>query len=105
MIARHLATRGLLEPFAQQVRLVRGCFGSYELIDFLGPLVGYAISGGRTLTNFFEREQHNFSLHVPYPLCSFFLCSSCEQQSYRKQSSFSILLFVPLFTLRQVGIL
>ncbi len=55
MIARHLATKGLLEAFAQQVRLVRGRFGSYEPIDFLGPLVGYAISGERTLADFFER--------------------------------------------------
>src|SRR5205823_939670 len=55
MIARHLATKGLLEAFAQQVRLVRGRFGSYEPIDFLGPLLGYAISGERTLADFFER--------------------------------------------------
>ena len=55
MIAGHLATKGLLEAFAQQVRLVRGRFGSYEPIDFLGPLVGYAISGERTLADFFER--------------------------------------------------
>jgi hypothetical protein len=37
------------------VRLVRGRFGSYEPIDFLGPLMGYAISGERTLADFFER--------------------------------------------------
>jgi hypothetical protein len=55
MIARHLATKGLLEAFVQQVRLVRGRFGSYEPTDFLGPLVGYAISGERTLADFFER--------------------------------------------------
>jgi hypothetical protein len=55
MIARHLATKGLLEAVAQQVRLVRGRFGSYEPIDFLGPLVGYAISGERRLPDFFER--------------------------------------------------
>ncbi|HEY6540627.1 MAG TPA: hypothetical protein VIZ18_06805 [Ktedonobacteraceae bacterium] len=55
IMARHLATKGLLEAFAQQVRLVRGRFGSYEVIDFLGPLVGYAISGERRLPDFFER--------------------------------------------------
>jgi hypothetical protein len=55
IVAHHLATTGLLEAFAQQVRLVRGRFGSYEPIDFLGPLVGYAISGERTLADFFER--------------------------------------------------
>src|ERR1700682_592399 len=55
MMARHLEAKGLLEAFAQQVRLLRGRFGSYEPIDFLGPLVGYAVSGERTLANFFER--------------------------------------------------
>jgi len=55
MIAHHLATQGLLEAFTQQVRLVRGRFGSYEPIDFLGLLIGYAISGERTLADFFER--------------------------------------------------
>jgi hypothetical protein len=37
------------------VRLVRGRFGSYEPIDFLALLVGYALSGERTLFDFFER--------------------------------------------------
>jgi hypothetical protein len=57
MIARHLATKGLIEAFAQQVRLVRGRFGSYEPIDFLALLIGYAISGERTLADFFERVE------------------------------------------------
>jgi len=57
MLARHLATKGLLEAFAQQVRLVRGRFGCYEPIDFLGLLFGYAISGERTLSDFFERVE------------------------------------------------
>ena len=55
IIAHHLATKGLLEAFAQQVHLVRGRFGSYEPIDFLALLIGYAISGERTLADFFER--------------------------------------------------
>jgi hypothetical protein len=54
IIARHLATKGLLEAFGHQVRLVRGHFGSYDPIDFLALLVGYAISGERTLADFFE---------------------------------------------------
>jgi len=57
MIARHLATEGVLVAFAQQVRMVRGRFGSYEPIDFLALLIGYAISGERTLTDFFERVE------------------------------------------------
>ncbi len=47
--------KGLLEAFAQQVRLVRGRFGTDEPIDFLGLLIGSALSGERTLADFFER--------------------------------------------------
>ena len=54
IVARHLATTGLLEAFADQVRLRRGRFGTYEAIDFLARLLGYAISGERTLSDFFE---------------------------------------------------
>ena len=53
ILARHLATTGLLEAFADRVRLRRGRFGTYESIDFLALLVGYAISGERTLSDFF----------------------------------------------------
>jgi len=35
--------------------LVRGRFGDYEPIDLLALLLGYAISGERTLADFFER--------------------------------------------------
>src|SRR5512135_398691 len=55
IIVQYLTTKGLLEAFAHQVRLVRGRFGTYEPIDFLALLVGYAISGERTLADFFER--------------------------------------------------
>ena len=55
IMVQHLASKGLLEAFAQQVRLVRGRFGNYEVIDFLALLIGYAISGERTLADFFER--------------------------------------------------
>jgi hypothetical protein len=55
IIVQHLATQGLLDAFAQQLRLVRGRFGTYEPLDFLALLLGYAISGERTLADFFER--------------------------------------------------
>ena len=55
ILSRHLATKGLLEALTQQVRLVRGHFGHYEPLDFLALLIGYAISGERTLADFFER--------------------------------------------------
>jgi hypothetical protein len=44
ILTQHLATTKLLEAFAQQIRLVRGRFGSYESSDFLAlqlePLSG-----------------------------------------------------------------
>jgi hypothetical protein len=55
IVARHLAKNEVLDAFARQVHLVRGRFGSYEPIDFLALLIGYAISGERTLVDFFER--------------------------------------------------
>ncbi|HEY6409007.1 MAG TPA: hypothetical protein VIY29_16220 [Ktedonobacteraceae bacterium] len=55
LLAQHLATKGLLEAFTHQMRLVRGHFGHYETLDFLVLLIGYAISGARTLADFFER--------------------------------------------------
>src|SRR6266567_705507 len=57
ILTRHLAATGLLEAFVKQVRLIRGCFGTYEPIDFLALLLGYAISGERTLADFFERVE------------------------------------------------
>ena len=57
IVVQHLATRGLLDAFAHQIRLVRGRFGCYEPIDFLALLIGYAISGERTLADFFERVE------------------------------------------------
>jgi hypothetical protein len=54
IIAQYLARKGRLEAFAHEVRLVRGRFGTYEPIDFLALLLGYAISGERTLADFFE---------------------------------------------------
>ena len=57
-MAGYLQKQGLLEAFAQQVRLVRGRFGTYEPIDFLALLIGYAISGERRLPDFFERVAH-----------------------------------------------
>src|SRR5438067_3583529 len=55
IIVQYLATKELLDVFAHQVRLVRGRFGTYEPIDFLALLVGYAISGERALADFFAR--------------------------------------------------
>lgn len=55
IIDQYLARKELLDAFAHEVRLVRGRFGTYEPIDFLALLLGYAISGEQTLADFFER--------------------------------------------------
>jgi hypothetical protein len=55
ILSQHLTTKELLEAFARQVRLARGRFGSYEPLDFVALLIGYAISGERTLADFFDR--------------------------------------------------
>ena len=55
IIAQHLATKGVLDAFVHEIPLVRGRFGRYELLDYVALLLGYAISGERTLADFFER--------------------------------------------------
>lgn len=55
ILSQHLATKGILEAFTHQVRLVHGRFGHYETLDFLALLIGYAVSGERTLADFFHR--------------------------------------------------
>ncbi len=62
ILSQHLTTKGLLEAFAHQVRLVRGRFGSYEPLDFLALLIGYAISGERMFSNFFHRIAVNTNI-------------------------------------------
>jgi hypothetical protein len=55
LIAGYLREHGLLEALKQQVRLVRGRFGCYEVIDFVAVLMGYALSGERTLQAYYDR--------------------------------------------------
>ena len=53
MLVQHLTNQGLLDALAHHVRLVRGRFGQYEPIDFFALLLGYAISGERTIADFY----------------------------------------------------
>jgi hypothetical protein len=57
LMAAHLRKQGVLTKIAEQVRFARRRFGRYETIDFLAVLFGYAISGERTLEEFYERLQ------------------------------------------------
>jgi hypothetical protein len=53
----YLRTHDVLSKISEQVRFARRRFGRYEVIDFLAVLFGYAISGERTLEDFYERLQ------------------------------------------------
>src|SRR5437667_8682205 len=55
LIVPYLRKQGVLSAISAQVRLARRRFGHYEVIDFLAVLFGYAISGERTLEEFYER--------------------------------------------------
>jgi hypothetical protein len=55
LIAHFLTRQGVLAAIEKQVRFARRRFGRYEVIDFLAVLVGYAISGERTLETFYEQ--------------------------------------------------
>ena len=49
LISSSLRTHGVLSKINEQVRFARRRFGRYDVIDFLAVLLGYAISGERTL--------------------------------------------------------
>jgi len=54
LIASHLRKQGILNTISERVRFARRRFGRYDVIDFLVVLFGYAISGERTLQDFYE---------------------------------------------------
>ena len=53
--AQILTHEGILKAIQEQVRFARARFGTYELIDFVVVLLGYALSGESTLLTFYER--------------------------------------------------
>ncbi len=55
LLVRLFTQRGILEAIAQHVHLARGRTGTYDLIDFVAILLGYALSSEPTLDAFFER--------------------------------------------------
>src|SRR5712664_1149558 len=55
ILSSYLTAQGLLEVFEEQVLLMRPRSGDYDTIDFLAVIIGYAISGERTLADFFAR--------------------------------------------------
>jgi len=55
LVAQYLSHLGILEALTQRMRLARGRMGTYDVIDFVAVLIGYALSGERTLQAFYER--------------------------------------------------
>ena len=57
LVVTYLKKQGVLMKLCEQVRFARKRFGRYEVVDFLAVLFGYAISGERTLEEFYESLQ------------------------------------------------
>jgi hypothetical protein len=57
VISKYLQKHQVLSKINEQVHFARKRFGRYEVIDFLAVLFGYAISGERTLEEFYQRLQ------------------------------------------------
>jgi hypothetical protein len=57
LIAHTLTRLGLLSEISERVRFARKRFGTFEVIDFVVVLMGYAISGEPTLAAYYERLQ------------------------------------------------
>lgn len=55
IVAQIFKTSGLLQSIEQQVRFARRLFGTYEVLDFVVVLIGYAVSAESTLEAFYER--------------------------------------------------
>jgi hypothetical protein len=55
LFVHHLHKQGILDAISAQVRFARRHFGCFEVIDFVAVLLGYAISGERTLAAFYTR--------------------------------------------------
>ena len=55
--AHYLRHVGVLATIEERVRFARSRFGHYDLIDFAVVLLGYVISGERTLEAFYESVQ------------------------------------------------
>ncbi len=57
LVAHILTRQGLLSEISERVRFSRKRFGTYEVIDFLVVLMGYALSGEPTRASYYERLQ------------------------------------------------
>jgi hypothetical protein len=54
-VAQLLTSSGVLKSIEEQVRFARARFGTYEVLDFVAVLIGYAVSAEPTLLAFYDR--------------------------------------------------
>ncbi|MBD2023771.1 hypothetical protein [Leptolyngbya sp. FACHB-711] len=54
LLGQYWIESGLVGYLEEEVRIVRGRMGRYEVVDFVLLLNAYAISGEKTLANFFQ---------------------------------------------------
>jgi hypothetical protein len=73
LLMAHLRKHTILSKITERVRFARKRFGQYEVIDFLAVLFGYAISGERTLEEFYQRLQP-FAVPQHAPCLSVIAC-------------------------------
>ena len=55
VVAHVFSQLGLQKAIEERVRFARARMGNYEVIDFVVMLIGYAVSGERTLQSFYQR--------------------------------------------------
>jgi hypothetical protein len=55
LVAHTMTRLDVLATISERVRFTRKRFGTYEVIDFLVVLIGYALSGEPTLAAYYER--------------------------------------------------
>ncbi len=55
VVAQVLKQTGLLKAIQERVQFARARLGQYDTIDFVVVLLGYALSGERTLTAYYTR--------------------------------------------------
>ena len=79
IVAQVFTTSGILKTIEEQVRFARARFGTYELVDFVAVLIGYAVRAEPTLQAFYERLE---------PFASAFMALfGCESLPHRSTLS------------------
>ncbi len=57
LVAHTLTHQGILSKISEEVRFARKRFATFEVIDFVVVLMGYALSGEPTRASYYERLQ------------------------------------------------